>query len=73
MDNTTLKNIFKFLEDEGEHKAPFKWKLENNIPLSKEELEVEHKKYLNMGYIALHVDVSIQFAINNLEHIKEII
>jgi hypothetical protein len=41
MDNTTLKNIFKFLEDEGEHKAPFKWKLENNIPFSKEELEVD--------------------------------
>jgi hypothetical protein len=41
MDNSTLKNIFKFLEDEGEHKAPFKWKLENNIPFSKEELEVD--------------------------------
>ena len=41
MDNSTLKNIFKFLEDEGEHKAPFKWKLENNIPLSKEDLKVE--------------------------------
>jgi hypothetical protein len=41
MENNTLKNIFKFLEDEGEHKAPFKWKLENNIPLSKEDLKVE--------------------------------
>ena len=41
MENNTLKNIFKFLEDEGEHKAPFKWKLENNIPFSKEELEVD--------------------------------
>jgi hypothetical protein len=41
MDNSTLKNIFKFLEDEGEHKAPFKWKLENNITLLKEELEVD--------------------------------
>ena len=41
MEKETLKNIFKFLEDEGEHKAPFKWKLENNIPLSKEDLKVE--------------------------------
>jgi len=41
MDNSTLKNIFKFLEDEGEHRTPFKWKLENNIPFSKEELEVD--------------------------------
>jgi hypothetical protein len=46
MDNTTLKNIFKFLEDEGEHKAPFKWKLENNIPISKEDLNVKGNLYL---------------------------
>jgi hypothetical protein len=41
MKTEALKNIFKFLEDEGEHKAPFMWKLENNIPFSKEELEVD--------------------------------
>ena len=41
MEKETIKNIFKFLEDEGEHKAPFKWKLENNIPLTKEELNFE--------------------------------
>jgi len=46
MDNSTLKNIFKFLEDEGEHRAPFKWKLENNIPLSKEDLNVKGDLYL---------------------------
>ena len=46
MDNNTLKNIFKFLEDKGEYKAPFKWKLENNIPLSKEDLIVDDDLYL---------------------------
>ena len=46
MDNSTLKNIFEFLEDEGEHRAPFKWKLENNIPLSKEDLNVKGDLYL---------------------------
>ncbi len=46
MENSTLKNIFKFLEDEGEHRAPFKWKLENNIPLSKEDLNVKGDLYL---------------------------
>jgi hypothetical protein len=51
MDNNTLKNIFKFLEDEGEHKAPFKWKLENNIPLSKEELEVEGDLLLGLSKV----------------------
>ena len=46
MENSTLKNIFEFLEDEGEHRAPFKWKLENNIPLSKEDLNVKGDLYL---------------------------
>ena len=46
MDNSTIKNIFKFLEEKGEHKAPFKWKLENNIPLSKEDLNVKGDLYL---------------------------
>ena len=41
MDNTTLKNIFKFLEDEGEHRVPFMWKWKNNIPLTEEDLNVE--------------------------------
>jgi hypothetical protein len=48
MEKETLKNIFKFLEEKGEHKAPFKWKLENNIPLSKEELNV--KGTLRLSY-----------------------
>ena len=34
MDNSTLKNIFKFLEEKGEHKIPIKWKVLNNIPLT---------------------------------------
>jgi hypothetical protein len=34
MENNTLKNIFKFLEEKGEHKIPIKWKVLNNIPLT---------------------------------------
>jgi len=41
MENNTLKNIFKFLEDEGEHRTPFMWKWKNNIPLTEEDLNVE--------------------------------
>ena len=41
MEKETLKNIFNFLEDEGGHKAPFKWKLVNNIPLTKEQLTIK--------------------------------
>ena len=43
-----LKRIFKFLEEKEEHKAPFIWKLENNIPLTEEELNV--KGNLNLAH-----------------------
>jgi len=41
MDNNTLKNIFDFLEEKGEHRTPFLWKWKNNIPLTEEDLNVE--------------------------------
>ena len=41
MKKEQLKRIFKFLEEKGEHKAPFIWKLENNIPLTEEDLNIE--------------------------------
>ena len=41
MDKKTLKNIFNFLEKNDNIKAPFIWKLENNIPFSKEDLNVK--------------------------------
>jgi len=40
MDKKTLKNIMHFLEKE-DNKSSVKWKLENNIPFSKEELNVK--------------------------------
>ena len=48
MKKETLKRIFKFLEEKEEHKAPFIWKLENNIPLTEEELNV--KGNLNLAH-----------------------
>ena len=41
MHNNILKRIFDFLEEKGEHNAPIEWKLINNIPLTKEELNVK--------------------------------
>jgi hypothetical protein len=41
MEKEALKRIFDFLEEKGEHKAPFLWKLENNIPLTEEDLNIE--------------------------------
>ena len=36
----TLKRIFEFLEEKEKHNVPLKWKLINNIPLRKEELNI---------------------------------
>jgi hypothetical protein len=40
MEKEQLKRIFDFLEEKGEHRAPVKWKLINNIPLAEEDLNV---------------------------------
>ncbi len=40
MEKETLKRIFEFLEEKGEHRAPFKWKILNNEPITKEDLDV---------------------------------
>jgi hypothetical protein len=41
MKKEQLKRIFEFLEEKEKHKAPFLWKLENNIPLTEEDLNIE--------------------------------
>jgi hypothetical protein len=41
MKKEALKRIFNFLEEKGEHNAPVKWKLINNIPLTEEDLNIE--------------------------------
>ena len=41
MENNTLKNIFKFLEDKEGYNAPFIWKWKNNEPLTEEDLNVK--------------------------------
>ena len=40
MEKEALKRIFEFFEENEEHNAPLKWKLINNIPLRKEELNI---------------------------------
>ena len=41
MKKEQLKRIFEFLEEKEKHKAPFIWKLENDIPLTEDELNVK--------------------------------
>ena len=51
MEKEALKRIFEFLEEKGEHNAPFLWKLLNNIPLTKEDLIVNDDLDLSETYI----------------------
>jgi hypothetical protein len=46
MEKETLKKIFEFLEENGEHNAPLLWKHINNIPLTDDELHI--KGYLDL-------------------------
>jgi hypothetical protein len=41
MEKEALKRIFEFLQEKGEHRTPFLWKWKNNIPLTKEDLNVQ--------------------------------
>ena len=46
MKKEIVKRIFEFLEDKGEHNMPFNFKLLNNEPLTKRDLNVEGSLYL---------------------------
>ena len=41
MKKEALKRIFEFLEEKGEHKVPFIWKLINYIPITEKDLDFE--------------------------------
>ena len=41
MKKEVLKRIFEFLEEKENKNPPFKWKLFNNLPLTKEDLNVK--------------------------------
>ena len=41
MEKEALKRIFEFLEEKGEHKVPFMWKLINDIPITEKDLDFE--------------------------------
>ena len=41
MKKEIVKRIFDFLEEKGEHKVPFIWKLINDIPITEKDLDFE--------------------------------
>ena len=76
MEKETLKNIFKFLEKNDNIKAPFIWKLENNIPFSKEDLKVDGYLILNHTEITslpkdLQVNGFLSLAQSDIESLPE--
>ncbi len=51
MKTETLKKIFDFLEENGEHNPPFMWKLKNNEPITEDDLIVNGDLNLNHSKI----------------------
>jgi len=52
MEKEQLKRIFEFLEEKEGHNAPFKWKLVNNEPIAKEDLNIKGGLFLEHSNIA---------------------
>jgi hypothetical protein len=53
MEKEVLKRIFQFLEEKEQQNPPFKWKLLNNIPLTKGNLNIEiteSDRYIDVDY-----------------------
>ena len=74
MEKETLKRIFDFLEEKGEHRAPFKWKLFNNEPFTKEDLNVEGDlKLLNITSLpeGLKVKGDLDLSYSNIKSLPE--
>ena len=51
METKLLKRIFDFLEEKEGHNAPFKWKLINNEPIAKEDLNIKGGLFLEHSNI----------------------
>jgi hypothetical protein len=52
MEKEQLKRIFEFLDEKENNNPPFKWKLINNEPFTKEELNIKGDLYLFDSKIA---------------------
>ena len=76
MKEETLKRIFQFLEEKGEHNAPFKWKILNNKPITKEDLKVGGDLNLEFSKITslpdgLKVDGDLELNVSNIKSLPK--
>ena len=75
MEKEALKRIFDFLERKGEHKTPFKWKLVNNEPLTKEDLNIKYGLFLahsNITYLPEGLKISGNLNISYTPKLKSL-
>ena len=76
MKEETLKRIFEFLEEKGEHNAPFRWKILNNKPITKEDLKVGGNLDLRFEKITslpdgLKVDGDLELNVSNIKSLPK--
>ena len=76
MEKETLKRIFDFLEEKGENRAPFKWKILNNEPITKEDLKVGGNLDLRFEKITslpdgLKVDGDLELNVSNIKSLPK--
>jgi hypothetical protein len=76
MEKETLKNIFNFIEKEDNKNAPFLWKLQNSIPLTKEQLNIDGNLNLENSKITslpkgLKVDGYLSLAYSKIEELPK--
>ena len=76
MEKETLKIILDFLEGKGEHNAPFRWKILNNKPITKEDLKVGGNLDLRFEKITslpkgLKVDGDLELNVSNIKSLPK--
>ena len=76
MEKEALKRIFDFLEEKGEHNAPFRWKILNNKPITKEDLKIGGNLDLRSEKITslpdgLKVDGDLELNVSNIKSLPK--
>jgi len=75
MKKEIVKIIFDFLEEKGEHNAPLLWKLENDIPIKKKDLDIEGDldlSYSNIESLPEGLEVSGDLILSFCENISSL-
>jgi hypothetical protein len=75
MDNTTLKNIFDFLEEKENKNKPFVWKIMNNEPFTDDELNIKGNLDLfeeNITYIPEGLKVEGDLNLESCKRLKSL-